>query len=177
MIIDQTVIIHLVNILKWLHYFYLLLSQVLTSIPALGRGFHVIWPCVLLPVASFTAQCVMLGLAKRWNSDSTWRASNIKARCRNSGTEMRWRIWDMYSDGCIQIEQLVLPVVCLLSTCPAFGPFDMSTFLCLMLCNLQWYHEMSKLGKEKNVLLRSWCFCRSVVLSYLEHVTYLPHEK
>lgn len=39
----------------------------------------------------------------------------------------------MYSDGHTPIEQLVLPLVCLLSTCPALWSVDMSTFLCLML--------------------------------------------
>lgn len=66
--IDQTVVIHLVTILNWTNYFCLLFWQVRTSIAALGREFHEIWPCALLQVASFTARCAMLGLAKRWNS-------------------------------------------------------------------------------------------------------------
>lgn len=128
--------------------------QVLTSIPALGREFHAIWPCVLLQVASFTAPCVMLGPVKKWNSGSIQKASNIKARCLNSGTEMRWRIWDMYSDCHIQIEQLVLPVVCLLSICPAlwFFWYEYIPLLNVNTRNLQLYHKVSKLGKEENVL-------------------------
>nr|XP_012327687.1 zinc finger matrin-type protein 3 isoform X1 [Aotus nancymaae]XP_012327689.1 zinc finger matrin-type protein 3 isoform X1 [Aotus nancymaae]XP_012327690.1 zinc finger matrin-type protein 3 isoform X1 [Aotus nancymaae]XP_012327691.1 zinc finger matrin-type protein 3 isoform X1 [Aotus nancymaae]XP_012327692.1 zinc finger matrin-type protein 3 isoform X1 [Aotus nancymaae]XP_012327693.1 zinc finger matrin-type protein 3 isoform X1 [Aotus nancymaae]XP_012327694.1 zinc finger matrin-type protein  len=81
-------------------------KQVLTSIPALGRESHVIWPCVSLRVASFTAQCVTLGLAKRLSSGSIWRASNIRARCPNSGTGVRWRIWAMCSDSHATISSL-----------------------------------------------------------------------
>lgn len=76
--------------------------QAPTLIPAHDRGFHGIWPCVLLQAASFIVRCVMLELVKRWSSGSTWRASSIKARCLNSGTGTRWRIWATYRDSCVQ---------------------------------------------------------------------------
>lgn len=110
--------------------------QVLTSVPALGRESPVIWPCVLLQAASFTAPCVMSGLAKRWNSGSIQRASNIKARCLNNDTGMRWRIWATYSDCHIQIEQLVLLLLAFCQHALLCGSFDMSTFLCLMLIHV-----------------------------------------
>lgn len=128
--------------------------QVLTSIPALGREFHVILPCALLQVASFTAPCVTLGLVKKWSSGSIWRASNIKARCLNSGTGMRWRIWATYNDCHIQVESLSCLWFAFCQHALLCDSFDMSTFLCLMLIHvtLQWYHEGSKLENEENVL-------------------------
>lgn len=39
----------------------------------------------------------------------------------------------MYRDRCVQIEQLVLPVIAFCQHALLCGPFDISTFLCLML--------------------------------------------
>lgn len=87
--------------LAWISYSLLFMSRLSsllsfslqgrTTTPDRGSASPGTWPCAWPPADSSTAPCATVELNRRQTSDSIWRASSTKLKCRSWDTATRWR--------------------------------------------------------------------------------------